>query len=58
MMLLSQSLECAYDDIHELQVPIVIDVEVRHLTVVVNPGASPTPYPYPPDRVELLSEVR
>jgi hypothetical protein len=39
MMLLSQAQEPpARDDIHELQVHIVIDVEVRHLTDALIPG--------------------
>jgi hypothetical protein len=38
MMLLSKAQEPARNYIHELQLPIVIDVEVRHLTDVAKPG--------------------
>jgi hypothetical protein len=42
MMLLSQAQEPACDDVYEAQVPVVIDVKVRHLTDVSNPGVKDT----------------
>jgi hypothetical protein len=41
-MLLSQAHEPARDDIHEVQLPIVINVEVRYLTEVAIPGVKDT----------------
>jgi hypothetical protein len=38
VMLLSEAQEPARGDIHELQVHVVVDVEVLHLTDVANPG--------------------